>query len=87
MKNSETDYIFLVEGENEDEGKDFDGNEDKDLDRDGDGDGDEDDGEDSDISEYAEDDPDRLTKPNSIEQAWPQSYRYLYCGPLPSLGH
>ncbi|XP_024991363.1 amino acid transporter AVT1C [Cynara cardunculus var. scolymus] len=64
MTNSETDYIFFAESENEDEGKDFDGDEDKDLD------GDEDDGKDCDISDYAEDD-----KPNSLDTAWPQSYR------------
>lgn len=61
MKNNESDYIFLAESENENENE-----ENKDFDEDGY------DRKDSDYSEFA-----ALSKQNSLDHSWPQSYRYI----------
>lgn len=75
MKNSISDHAFFIESDDEDEDKDSIRGED--------------DGNDSDFSNYSDENPQQQQKPSSLNPSWPQSYRQsidLYSSvPSPSL--
>lgn len=75
MKNSVSDQAFFIESEDEEEDKDSIRGED--------------DGNDSEFSNYSDDNPHHQNKPSSLNPSWPQSYRQsidLYSSvPSPSL--
>ncbi|XP_024973377.1 amino acid transporter AVT1C-like [Cynara cardunculus var. scolymus] len=75
MKNSVSDHAFFIESDDEDEDKDSIRGED--------------DGNDSDFSNYSDENPQHQRKPSSLNPSWPQSYRQsidLYSSvPSPSL--
>lgn len=75
MKNSVSDQAFFIESEDDEEDKDSIRGED--------------DGNDSEFSNYSDDNPQHQSKPSSLNPSWPQSYRQsidLYSSvPSPSL--
>lgn len=62
MKNSISDQAFFIESEDYEEDKDSIRGED--------------DGNDSEFSNYSDDNPQHQRKPSSLNPSWPQSYRY-----------
>ena len=63
MKNSVSDQAFFIESDDEDEEKDSIRGED--------------DGNDSDFSNYSDENPQHQGKPSSLNPSWPQSYRQV----------